>query len=356
MNRVILNEYRDFIGATDADLGISPQVVRTSLNTQYAKTNQEIGVFVAEPRESNGSTIIMPAQHEYRNEPLVMQRAQIMAHHTGSRIALVEMPGTVGLVHPDDNNPQGYSIYSSSNKLEGARQTVPQLISAVRGDFSEHAGLQLDAVTSALSLDSTDPLILFGESMGAATATEMVRHIGQRGLSLDAIVLHEVVNPSSRRSISWLFPLLKNLGGIESQLRNEYFQENTEIGHPIVAFEQSSESNKRLDSARKSIGQQALGGIANGLGLRTGIEPTLLDALKGFSAHITPSVSLIRGYDSAVTDAQDYVQLANALKENGVMANVAQYKDAREQQRLGHFFLFSLGRQAAFAQNLRTLL
>lgn len=356
MNSIRASEYRDFMGATNAELGTSSEVVHSRLYDYRTEANQQIGIFVAEPLKHNGSTIIMPAQHEYRNEPLVMQRAQIMAHHTGGRVALVEMPGTVGLVHPYNNDPRGYDIYSSTEKLEGAQQTPSQLISAARGDFSEHAGLQLDAVTKVLSLQEADPLILFGESMGAATATEMVRHIGQRGLALDAIVLHEVVNPSTKRSIPWLFPLLKNLGGTESQLRNDYFQENEEIGHPIVAFEQSSKANKRLDDARKSITQQAFGGIANGLGMRSGVEPKLLTALKGFGAKTTPSVLLTRGYDSAVTNDQEYAEFTNGLADNGIVVDVAHYKDALEQQRLGHFFLFSLGRQAAFAQNLRALL
>lgn len=347
------SDYREYLGASDAELGFGSEKVTSRVIDYKTDTGQQIGVFVTEPIDGFDSTTIMPEQHDYRNEPLVMRRAEIIASQTHSRVVVVETPGTVGLVYPDDS-PQGYGIYSSTRKIEGGGPTKAQLVAAVKGDFSEHASLQLDAVVDTLNVNQSDRLVLFGESMGAVASSEMVRTIGERGLQLNTLILHEVVNPSQDNSFPWLVSLLTKLSGVESERRNRYFDENTRIGHPIKAFEQTSKANQRLDSARKSFKQQGFASIANGIGMRTGIEPKLLASLKRFGS-TAPHIVLSHGSDSTVASAAEYETLSSALKDQGQNVISWEFIDKMEQQEVGHFFLMSLGRQAAYAEAISRL-
>lgn len=345
-----LSDYREFRDSTPAELGYGPDVVNSKVIDYKSHSGQHIGVFVTEPYGGFGGTIIMPQSHDYRNEPLVMKRAEIIASHTGNRVALVETPGTVGLVYPD-NNIQGYEIYDSIEPIEGGRQTFNQLKRASMGDFTEHASLQLDAVEDVLHLTDSDRLTLFGESMGAVTSTEMIRHIGRRGLRLDTVILHEVVNPSRDRGLLWLRALLSSLTTIENDRRDQYFLENEFIGHPIRAFEQTSEEQSKLDKARKNLYQQGLGSLANGLGMRIGIGPKLIDSLKKFD-NVTPEILLSRGVNSQVAEKKEYEQLQDSLRQHSFPVSAWEWEDFTGEQEIGHSFAVSLGRQAIFAREL----
>ncbi len=351
MFRSVESDYRLYKGADSADLGYGPEVVDSYLVDYEAANGQQVGVFVAEPLSGSDRTIIMPQQHDYRNEPLSMRRAEILATNTHSRVALVETPGTVGLIFPDISNPNGYTVYGSTEPLKGGFQPLSQFKGALKGDFSEHAGIQLDAATSVLGLTEKDRLVVFGESMGAVTGAELTRHIGMRGLQLDALVLHETVNASGNKSIASLVPLLTRLGGIESDRRNQYFEENTAIGHPIKAFEQGSPAQKELDSARKSPKQQARAGISNGIGMRVGVEEKLFDTLGRFGKK-RPAVLLSRGEDSSVAHRDDYEALYERLNDSGFDTSVWEFKDLDQNQEVGHFLLMSIARQAVQACQL----
>lgn len=256
MYEVKTSSYKEFAGSTAGEVGYGPEVVSTQIADYFSSQGQRLGLAISEPLGGYQSTVIMPQTHDYRNEPLSIRRAEIMAHHLKSRVVLTEMPGTIGLIYPDSEDLRGYGVYTSHQHLDGALQTPLQLARAAKGDFSDHARVQLDAVSAALSLTSSDRLVLFGESMGAALTTDMVKHIGERGLHLSALVFHEVVNASGDHGLARLFSLLGGLGGAESERRDEYFAENEAIGHPIRAFEQGSTEQKRLDSARKRLSQQ----------------------------------------------------------------------------------------------------
>lgn len=350
-----VSDYRDYIGSTEAELGYGKEVVSSKVVDYKTENGQHLGLFVAEPLKGRSGTIIMPAQHEYRNEPLVMRRAEIIASHTGNRVAVVEMPGTVGLVRPDSESENGFRVYASSDRIDGGSQTAGQLKAAFRGDFSEHSGLQLDATTSVLGVDEREPLTLFGESMGAITSIEMIRHIGERGLNLNAVILNEAVNLSGKKSLPWLLYVLGELGGTESVRRNEYFDENTVIGHPVGAFEQGSKEQKKLDSARKSLRQQGFGGIANGLGMRANSSAKLIDSLGRFGNN-APSILLSRGKDSTVSDQLDYEKLGTLLKQSGHDISAWDNEDVTEKQAIGHFYMMSLGRQAFWADHLSSFM
>ncbi len=351
MIREYSTDYRSFTGTSDAELGYGPEAVHSRVVDYRAENGQQVGVFATEPHDNTADkTIIMPQSHDYRNEPLSMRRAEIIASRTNSRVALLETPGTVGLIYPAPETPLGYEIYDSIRPLPGARPTADQLKGALRGDFREHAAVQLDAVTDALGLAENDNLILFGESMGAVTATAMAQHIGERGLQLNGLLLHETVNATGNKYPGWLIKLLKNLGGIENDRRNGYFAENAEIGHPIVAFEQTSTLNKRLDDARKRPSQQGIASAANGIGMRVGLEPALLDTLHRFGAK-QPEVLLSRGRESTVSDAAEYQALGEALHSRGTRTREWELIDTDEVP-MGHSLLMSLGRQATHASRL----
>lgn len=188
--------------------------------------------------------------------------------------------------------------------------------------------------------------------MGAPVSAALAHHIGERGLQLNTLVLHEAVNTFKNKNPLWLVSLLKNLGGIESDRRNEYFAENAWIDHPIAAFEQQSDAQKRLDSARKSLTQQAFSGLANGVGMRTGLEISLADTLTAFGKSNQPNVLLSKGIDSTVANMSDYAGLSEYLGENGINSTTWEFSDMAEKQPIGHFFLMSLGRQAVQARQL----
>jgi hypothetical protein len=347
-------DYRAFIGATDSELGYGLEAVSTELHDYISPSGQRVGVSVSKPTGGYEATVLMPQPHDYRNEPLSIRRAEIMASKLNARIALLETPGTVGLLEPD-NTPQGYHVYTETTPLKGAQQTLRQLRGAVNGDFSEHAAVQLDAATDTLSLNSSDQLMLFGESMGVVTATDMIRHIGERGLSLSTVMLHEVVNASGSHGLGRLISLLSNLGSVENDRRDGYLAENDAIGHPMLAFEQMSDSNKRLDTERKKFTQQGIASLANGLGMRVGIEPRLVSAISRFGKSATPEILLTKGAQSTVSHADEYSRLQGELSNTtGHLAPVWEHVDpSGENLPIGHSFLMSFGRQAMYAGQLR---
>lgn len=176
----------------------------------------------------------------------------------------------------------------------------------------------------------------------------MIGHIAGRKLLLDNVILHESVNPTGNHGLLWLVSLLRNLSGVESIRRDHYFVENEEIGHPFRAFEQVSATNKSLDDARKSFKQQGLGSIVNGIGMRVGLEKTLLNNLDHYGLRRAPRILLTRGDNSTVSDSKGYEQLTDELKDDGIFVENAHFKDKGETP-VGHFFLMSLGRQANYA-------
>ena len=340
------SDYREYIGATQDELGYGDSVV-TSLSDYIADNGQHVGVYVAEPRrKTDEGVVVMPQMHDYRNEPLSMVRAQIMAHKIGRKVALVETPGTVGLMKVERDG--SYATHDLTLPLDGSRQTADQLLKASKGDFSPHAEIQLDAVVDTLGITESTPITLYGESMGAVTASHMIGHIAGRKLLLDNVILHESVNPTGNHGLLWLVSLLRNLSGVESIRRDHYFVENEEIGHPFRAFEQVSATNKSLDDARKSFKQQGLGSIVNGIGMRVGLEKTLLNNLDHYGLRRAPRILLTRGDNSTVSDSKGYEQLTDELKDDGIFVENAHFKDKGETP-VGHFFLMSLGRQANYA-------
>lgn len=340
-------EYRQFKGVTAAELGYDTQFLDTHYYEWESQAGQRLGVYSAEPTagaDVSRPTIIMPASHDYRLEPLWMRRMDILAKRANAKVVGVEAPGTVGLLQASEQGE--WTVYDDHAPLSGARQTPAQLAAALRGDFSRHVDTQLQAVAETVGLTPSERIALFGESMGAAFAIDALRISRERQLNISDVILYESVNTFSGRKPLRPLQLAKVLPATENDRRNQYFEENEVIGHPMVAFEMASPEQAALDAARKSIGQQGVVSAAYGLGLATG----RFDVLRqGMVLYPDARVDLVRGADSLATQRGEYEALTDALTADGVEAAAFEVTDARGEQAIGHAHLVSLGRMALVA-------
>jgi hypothetical protein len=346
-----------FTGVSAAELGYDP----ASLDQRYVEwisnsTGQRVGVYVTQPRmereQKPESTIIMQAPHDYRIERLLQCRMDILASRTKSRVIGVETPGTVGLLREDGDTG---TVYDTLEALPGAGQTPMQLLGAARGDFRRHAETQLQAITDVAGLNESDRVILLGESMGAALAVDILGIARQRGLNVTDVVLYEMVNTFKGYSISSPLRLMKILPSIENDRRNQYFEENDRIGHPMVAFEMVSDTQNALDIARKSIGQQGVASAMNGLGMARGKMNVLKRGLEFYGGNM-PDVTLVRGADSLASHHSDYETLTEMLQSIGAHVTMYEVLDTRGEQEIGHSHLVSLGRMALVSDELNSVL
>lgn len=352
-------------GAAEAELGYGERAVTSRLFEHISPKGQRIGVYAAQPASRKDvsepeATIIMPASHEYRLEPLWIRRMQQMATFHDARVVGVEMPGTVGLLLPDEFGKEG--VYDIEDRLEGATQTSHQILNAIRGDFREHADVQLDAIDATIGLDEKSKYMIFGESMGAAVATDMLGRMKHRGLDVEEVILYEQVNSFHGTRPFWPIQMMSLLPGIENARRNVYIAENSDIEHPITAFELSGTTqaervyHKKLDDARKSLGQQGVAGMVNGLGMARGRVRALERSLSQYGSADKPLITLVRGRESTVTKEADFVSFAQHFKSDGQNVRTFTIIDSSNENDpvpIGHSHLFSTGRQADVAKRLR---
>lgn len=343
-------------GVSKYELGFGDEATKSRyFDFVSPETGQLTGVFVTEPRaeieQPNGEsvahrrTIIYPQSHEYRNEPSSMARLQQLATAFDARVVGVETVGTTGLMQADEN---GRAIVRTElRRLDGDRQTVPQLLGALRGDFRLHASKQLEAIEGTIGMNETTRYTLFGESMGAAVATDMLGLMKQRGYTVDEIVMYEMVNAFEGRRPLLPVQLMRVLPGEENNRRNQYIQENTDIGHPMTAFELVNDEQQRLDIARKKLGQQGRAGLVNGLGMAIGRSAALQDSLDYFEKNDAPLLTMVRGRESLATSDNDYRCFTTQFTLGGYavrMFEVADTEHPLEARPMGHSHLFSLGR------------
>lgn len=274
-----------------------------------------------------------------------MARLQQLATAYDARVIGVETVGTVGLMQA---GPDGLAeVRTVTDRLDGDRQTLQQLKGALRGDFRLHAARQLEAVEGTIGIDADARYMIFGESMGAAVATDMLGLMKERGYAVDEVVLYEMVNAYT--GVQPLLPI--RLMGIlpheENKRRNQYIQENTDIGHPMTAFELVNNTQKLLDVKRKSLRQQGRAGIVNGLGMAKGRGAALQTSLDYFEKQEAPLITMVRGRESLATNDQEYRQFASKLLLGGYavrMFDIANGAASRANTQIGHSHLFSLGR------------
>lgn len=338
-------------GTSAAELGYDPEQLESNYYEWRSEDGQRVGVYATQPRmdkigERPETTIIMQASHDYRLELLWMTRADTIASRTNTRVICVETPGTVGLLKANADGT--WEVYDSTEKLEGTKNTLQQGAAAAGGNFHLHAGVQLDAIQATAGLDPAGRLVLLGESMGAAVAVDTLKEADDRGLNVSDVVLSEMVNTFEGYDLRNPLHLARILPGIENVRRNKYFDENKEIGHPMVAFEMASDEQKRLDDARKSSRQQLFAAALNGIGMAKGKRRDVVEAIRYFGPN-RPELALVRGRESVATRPDDYEGLVDALRDIGMMVTYHEVTDAHNKQDIGHAHAVSLGRQATIA-------
>lgn len=349
----------DFKGATRAELGYGPEVTTGAYYDYEAKNGQRIGIYGTQPiaygeltgeHTQPGTTIIVPASHEYRfeSENLQKQLEQI-ATENDALVVFVDTPGTTGLYRSDNGRPV---VHETTDSLVGSRQTARQRVAALQGDFRQHATVQLEAVEATFGLDTKTRYILRGESMGAAVVTDMLGLMYERGLSVDEVQMHEMVNAFQGTRPKLPLQLMKVLPGVENDRRNLYIAENTAIGHPSTAFELSGATDderayrKSLDDARKSpLHQQGADGVLNGLGMSKGRFDALERSLHTVTPHEWPLLTMVRGNESLATSADDYRHFTQRLRLAGAAVRLISVSDGSNLEvPIGHSHTFSLGR------------
>ena len=351
-------DYRAFYGASKAELGYGNKVVDGRFIEHVAPNGQLLGIYETKSKTGDDAqsdrTIIMPASHDYRIEPNWMTRADIIASSANARVILVDMPGTTGLLHQKEGDD--WEVYQSAEPLDGAKQTPRQLQSALKGDFTPHAEVQLGSIIETVGLSENEEIILLGESMGAAVVTDMLAVADQYGLSVNEVILYETVNPFKGYRPTVPLHLMKVLSTTEINRRSDYIAENSAIGHRSTSFEMDATNpwQKKLDSARKTLSQQAIAAGVNGLGMANGIQSRLFDTLKYIPKNNQPLLTMVRGNESTATNAKDYEALHDALQEAGMDTRMYSITDAGSDFRrpMGHSLTFSLARQKQVADTL----
>ena len=351
-------DYRDFNGVTKAELGYGKEAVDSRFIENIAPDGQLLGIYETKPKTEGESqtnrTIIMPASHDYRIEPNWMTRADIIASSANARVILVDMPGTTGLLHQKEGDD--WEVYQSADRLEGAMQTPRQLQSALKGDFTPHAEVQLGSIIETVGLSEDEEIILLGESMGAAVVTDMLAVANEQGLSVSEVIYYELVNPFKGYRPNVPLRLMKVLPAEENNRRTHYIEENTIIGHPSTAFEMDTTNpwQATLDKARKTLSQQAIAAGVNGLGMAMGVQSRLLTNLKHVPKNELPKFTMVRGNESLATSDKEYEELHETLKEVGMDVRMYAVTDAEggDQYPMGHSHTFSLARQKEVADTL----
>jgi hypothetical protein len=350
----IPTDYREYIGVSERELGYGEEAVSGRF-IETIENGQCLGIYETLPKDAEGlpkkveKTILVPASHDYRIEPSWMTRADIIASSADARVVLVDMPGATGLLNATEDG--SWKVYESSEKLDGASQTPAQLANAFVGNFLPHAEVQLNAVEHTVGIDPTEELILLGESMGARIVVDMLEILRLRERAVSKVVLYEMVNAFKGYRPSLPFNLMKVLPGIENDRRTAMILENERIGHPLAAFEMNENPwQKELDSARKSLGQQALGAAANGLGMARGGAGRLMTTLRATFPTERPQITMVRGRESMATAPADYIGLEDALRSIGMKPDMYTVSDGAylethgEAFPMGHSHNFSLAR------------
>lgn len=345
-------DFRLYDGATKAELGYGDEAVDSRFVENIAPNGQLLGIYETKPKTETDHTIIMPASHDYRIEPTIMKRADIIASSANARVILVDMPGTTGLLH--DKGDGEWGVYESTKRLHGANQKPLQLTAALKGDFTLHSAMQLAAINETVGLSEAGKNTLLGESMGAAEVTAMIEVAQEYGISVEEVILYELVNPFKGYRPSVPVKLVKVLPSVENSRRNRYIDENDIIGHHATAFELENSYQAELDKARKKvIGQQGLAAAVNGLGMAMGIETRLMANLERLPKGERPEITMVRGNESLATNANDYHALQEALSTIGVSAKMYSVTDAyKTPYPMGHSHSFSLSRQRQIADVL----
>lgn len=295
-----------------------------------AGTSQSFNIAVAIPesRDPAGDCIV-PMSHDYRIDPMVLRRLEILADGTGHRVIGVETPG----ITMTATNP---SATRRSHVSAGA------FWRAIRGDFSGIAALQTTAVKELSGAEITDARIV-GESLGAQLGASMAALSG-RVRSLDLI---EPVNCRGL-NLKSLWELQRSLVGVETERKAAYVERNASTGWGnLKPFELSSPANAKIDRRLKAFHRQGRYALATALGLARGIEHELERVAT------TGRMRVWMADSSTVSHPGDAGWLSDHLAELGIPLDLRTLSATRSwPDGIGHHALTDLELMAGFSRAL----
>jgi len=338
-------DYRQWIGSTDAELGTA--LADTSKIHRYQAFNgQAFNVLEVDGRRGEGGPVIVgAASFDCRIDPLLTKRMGILAHHSGARVFMAELPG-VTVDHADPFHTRG------------AWQTPMQTAMAAAGNFDMLAKKQLKAIDSIAHFQDGDEIQLFGQSMGAYSAASMARVLAKNSyrkqIVISKMTLVEPVNAWRNNNAIEHFKMVRNLIVNEDARRQVYLDENDLIGHPTAAYEQLTDETKRIHQHMRSRISQRMAAYAAGMGLRKSLYTVLSDVISdrdpgGTHLH-EADITVARASSSTVSLDTDLLALSDAAHEQGVWLRLTEFEaGAGDPTPLGHHSADSLGRMADLA-------
>lgn len=272
--------------------------------------------------------VIFPMSYDYRIEPLVLRRLEVLAIVAGRRVIAVETPG----VTLDFDNPA--STAPSTVAGEQAR-------AGLLGDYTGLAALQLEAVIEIAGVVPSRARFL-GESLGAQAVMSMSE--GFTPLSVDLV---EPVNCLPQGPIA-LLRLGRTLGRVEEPLRSRYVARSIERGWTTPGvFEKSSPANAEVDRRLKRFDRQGRWAALSALAMRRGLLRSA-----DFIGPTTP-LRVWRGAESTASKPNDIARFIGTLVAAGRHAEWFTLK--LDGMPAGHHVLTDLDAATAFALELRRL-
>ena len=276
-------------------------------------------------RVNSDDVVVYPMSYDYRIDPLILRRLEVIAAVIHRRILAVETPGvTIDFANPPQT---GRSTVSGRAFWAG-----------LRGDFSALADLQLRALRETIEFDLANVRLL-GESLGAQSVMSMAQSMTP--VSIDLI---EPVNCRSRGPLAlWLSG--RSLSGVEEDLRRRYVERSRERGWNVPEiFEFSSPENGAVDKRLKRFWSQGRWAVLSALAMANGLGREANSV-----ANSTP-VAVWRGADSTACLVADASRFVEALAERGVPAELIDLDMTG--MPAGHHLLADLDAATGFALEL----
>lgn len=316
-------------GLADARAVVMHSPAQIKVTRWGGDTPESFNVAVVTPEEVLGDeSVVFPMSYDYRIEPLVLRRLEVISVVLGRRIVAVETPGvTLNFDDPARTAP---------SSVAGA-----QARAGILGNYSGLAALQLQAVAEITSVVPSGTRFL-GESLGAQAVMSMSE--GFTPLSIDLI---EPVNCLPQGPIA-LLRLGRILGTVEEPLRSRYVARSIERGWSIPdVFEKSSRTNAEVDRRLKRFDRQGRWAALSALAMRRG----LLRSIELIGP--TTPIRIWRGAESTASKPKDIARFIAALVGGGRHAEWFTLK--LEGMPAGHHVLTDLDAATAFALELRGL-
>lgn len=269
--------------------------------------------------------VIYPMSYDYRIDPLVLRRLEVISIITRRRVVLVDTPG----VTMNFENPQ---LTQSSRVRAGV------FWAAVRGNFGPLADLQWQAIEQCVDV-SRSRIRLLGESLGAQSVMSMARFI-----SAASIDLVEPVNCQSY-GLAAMLRVGRSLIRVEEPLRAAHVARSRAQGWTLPdIFEKSSAANKSADARFKKFHVQGRWAVASALAMTRGLAREI--------DHLGPQTPVVvwRAADSTASDpasAMRFVDLARAQTGRAELVTVR-----LEASPAGHHFLTDLDAATGFGTEL----